>query len=155
MKSVALFFLGFAVALAGCGDQQQASTQQPPELTNQPAETASTTIDQTQEKAPDVVQAIANPAEPGASSAADLVLGKSVYDGKCKACHATGAAGAPKLDDAANWAPRIEQGMDVLVRHAIEGFKGTVGYMPPKGGFMSLSDNDVAAAVAYMVSQSN
>lgn len=87
--------------------------------------------------------------------AADLALGQSIYDGKCKACHATGAAGAPKLDDAANWAPRLEQGMDVMVKHALEGFKGTTGYMPPKGGFMSLTDAEVTAAVAYMVSQAN
>ncbi len=83
----------------------------------------------------------------------DLAAGQAVYDGKCKACHATGAAGSPKLDDVVNWAPRIEQGMDVLVKHALEGYKGSVGYMPPKGGFTSLSDDEVAAAVAYMVNE--
>ena len=90
--------------------------------------------------------------EAGAAQA-DMAVGQSVYEGKCKACHATGAAGAPKLDDKANWAPRIAQGMDTLNKHAIEGFKGTVGFMPPKGGFATLSDDEVKAAVAYMVSQ--
>ena len=89
----------------------------------------------------------------GDTSGADLAMGQTVYQGKCQACHATGAAGAPKLDDKANWAPRIAQGMDVLVKHSLEGFKGNVGFMPPKGGFASLSDEEVAAAVAYMVSQ--
>lgn len=88
-----------------------------------------------------------------AGAQADLTVGKTVYEGKCKACHATGAAGAPKLEDKANWAPRIAQGMDTLNQHALQGFKGTVGFMPPKGGFATLSDDEVKAAVAYMVSQ--
>ncbi|MBU1191199.1 MAG: c-type cytochrome [Gammaproteobacteria bacterium] len=94
------------------------------------------------------------PAAGGAAPAADLEQGQTVYQGKCQACHATGAAGAPKNGDKANWAPRIAQGMDTLNKHAIEGFKGAVGYMPPKGGFTALSDDEVKAAVAYMVSQS-
>lgn len=91
-----------------------------------------------------------------ATGAADaqLAAGQEVYEGKCKACHATGAAGSPKLGDATNWGPRIEQGMDTLVKHALEGYKGSAGYMPPKGGFVNLSDEEVAAAVAYMVSES-
>lgn len=95
------------------------------------------------------------PAAGGQAGAAptDAALGQSVYEGKCKACHGTGAAGAPKLDDKANWAPRIAQGVDTLNKHALEGFKGTVGFMPPKGGFATLSDDEVKAAVAYMVSQ--
>ena len=87
------------------------------------------------------------------TAGADLAMGQTVYQGKCQACHATGAAGAPKLDDQANWEPRIAKGMDVLVKNAIEGFKGDVGFMPPKGGFASLTDEEVAASVAYMVSQ--
>ena len=43
--------------------------------------------------------------------------------------------------------------MDVLVKHATEGFKGSVGYMPPKGGFATLTDDEIKATVAYMVSQ--
>lgn len=93
------------------------------------------------------------PAAGDAAGGADLALGQSVYEGKCQACHASGAAGSPKLDDKANWAPRIAQGMDTLVKHALEGFKGTVGYMPPKGGFATLTDDEVKAAVAYMVSK--
>ena len=80
--------------------------------------------------------------------------GKATYDQACFACHATGAAGAPKIGDNAAWAPRIEKGMDTLKKHAIEGFKGETGFMPAKGGFANLSDEQVVAAIEYMVSQS-
>ena len=79
--------------------------------------------------------------------------GKKIYDASCMACHAAGVAGAPKLGDKANWAPRIAQGADTLHTHAIKGFQGKAGMMPPKGGNMSLKDDDVKAAVDYMVSQ--
>jgi cytochrome c5 len=80
--------------------------------------------------------------------------GKKVYDSACVACHAVGVAGAPKLGDTASWAPRIAQGNDTLYTHAIEGFQGKTGVMPPKGGNMGLSDADVKAAVDHMVAQS-
>ena len=79
--------------------------------------------------------------------------GQNVYKRTCSACHGSGAAGAPKLGDKAAWSDRIAQGNDVMTQHAIEGFKGDTGYMPPKGGAMQLSDEDVAAAVKYMASQ--
>ena len=93
------------------------------------------------------------PAE-GTDAQPDLAQGKQIYTKNCFACHGSGAAGAPKLGDTGNWAPRIAQGIDILEEHAIKGFKGAAGYMPPKGGFMALSDDDVIAAVAYMVSES-
>jgi cytochrome c5 len=80
--------------------------------------------------------------------------GKKIYDTTCVACHAAGVAGAPKLGDKAAWAPRIAQGADTLHTHAIKGFQGKAGMMPPKGGNMSAKDEDVKAAVDYMVSQS-
>jgi cytochrome c5 len=80
--------------------------------------------------------------------------GKATYDKACMACHAAGVAGAPKLADKAAWAPRIAQGNDTLYTHAIKGFTGKKGMMPPKGGNVSLADADVKAAVDYMVGQS-
>ena len=71
---------------------------------------------------------------------------KSAYTASCFACHGTGAAGAPKMGDKGAWSKRIAQGMDTLVDHAINGFKG----MPAKGG-SSLSDDAVEAVVKYMV----
>jgi len=80
--------------------------------------------------------------------------GKKTYDTACFACHTTGAAGSPKFGDKAAWAPRIAQGMDVLKKHAKEGYKGKTGFMPAKGGRADLSDAAVDAAVEYMTSNS-
>jgi cytochrome c5 len=88
------------------------------------------------------------------AQAADLAQGKKVYEGTCFACHATGVAGSPKVGDKAEWKGRIAQGMGTLEKHAIHGFQGKKGVMPPKGGRTDLSDADVKAAIAYMVSQS-
>jgi len=85
------------------------------------------------------------------ANAATTDKGKTIYESTCVACHGAGVAGAPKFGDKAAWAPRIAQGMDTLHNHAIHGFQGKTGMMPPKGGNMSLSDADVKAAVDYMV----
>jgi cytochrome c5 len=88
------------------------------------------------------------------AQAADAGAGKKTYDTACFACHATGAAGAPKVGDKAAWKDRIAQGDKMLNEHAIKGFQGKKGFMPAKGGRADLSDTAVADAVAYMVSQS-
>ena len=80
--------------------------------------------------------------------------GASVYQNACMACHAAGIAGAPRVGDAAAWAPRIAQGDEKLYTNAIQGLAGQAGYMPAKGGNMSLSDDEVKAAVDHMVAQS-
>jgi cytochrome c5 len=80
--------------------------------------------------------------------------GKEVYDAACFICHATGVAGAPKIGDSSAWEPRLAQGMDTVYTHAIKGFMGEAGLMPPKGGRMDYSDDDVKAAVDYMVENS-
>lgn len=86
------------------------------------------------------VQAVA--AEPGAPRS-----GADVYDTKCATCHATGAAGAPKLGDVAAWSPRIGKGIDVLYSNAINGFNG----MPAKGLCFDCSDEEIMASVDHMV----
>jgi len=83
-------------------------------------------------------------------SGAVLANGEQVYQKSCQACHATGVAGAPKLGDKGAWAPRIATGLDALVASSING----KGIMPPKGGCAGCSDDDIKAAVEYMVSQS-
>lgn len=80
--------------------------------------------------------------------------GLAVYTTYCAACHSTGVSGAPVAGDPDDWEDRIEQGMELLVKHAIEGFTGTSGIMLPKGGFPQLSDEEVALAVEHMVEQS-
>ncbi len=78
--------------------------------------------------------------------------GKEVYDVSCFACHATGAAGAPKFGDAAAWADRIAKGTDALHQSGLNGVPGTG--MMAKGGCMNCSDDEVIAAVDYMVENS-
>ena len=91
---------------------------------------------------------------PSANAAGADDKGKKTYDASCGVCHGAGVAGAPKLGDKANWAPRIAQGNDTLYTHAIKGFQGKAGMMPAKGGNASLKDEDVKAAVDYMVNKS-
>lgn len=78
--------------------------------------------------------------------------GNVIYQQLCGACHNSGAGGAPLMTKEA-WAPRIAQGTDTLVKHAIEGFQGAAGMMPAKGGNPSLTDEQVRAAVEHMVGQ--
>ena len=91
--------------------------------------------------APVVVAAAA-----AAAAAPSSEAGKKLYDTNCMACHAAGVAGAPKLGDKVAWAPRIATGMDTLYVSAIKGKNA----MPAKGG-SGASDDDVKAAVQYMV----
>ncbi len=69
-------------------------------------------------------------------------------------CHAASVAGAPKPGDKTDWGPRIAQGMDVLYKHALEGFTGAKGQMPSRGGNAKLTDEEVKAGVDFMVNQS-
>lgn len=73
--------------------------------------------------------------------------GKATYDAKCALCHATAVAGAPKFGDKAAWEARIATGMDAMLAVAISG----KGAMPPKGTCMDCSDDDLKAAIQYMV----
>lgn len=94
------------------------------------------------------------PATEAPAEVAKVRDGEEVYNTACMACHATGAAGAPKLGDAGAWKARIAQGADVLHKHAIEGFQGSAGFMPPKGGQVALPDAEVIAAVDFMAAKS-
>lgn len=96
----------------------------------------------------------AAPATPAAAPApaaqnVSADAGKKLYEATCQACHGTGVAGAPKFGDKAAWADRLKQSPAVLYDHAIKGFQGKSGVMPPKGG-SAASDEDVKAAVDYM-----
>ena len=86
----------------------------------------------------------------GGALAADDGGGKAIYDSGCIGCHGTGILGAPKLGDAAAWAPRVAGGLQAVVNSARAG----KGSMPPKGGNMALTDPQLANVVTYMVAQS-
>lgn len=85
---------------------------------------------------------------------AATLSGPQVYNQACIACHGAGVAGAPVVGDVAEWESRIAKGMDVLYDHAINGFQGEAGYMPPKGGRTDLSDEEIIASVDYMIEES-
>lgn len=76
--------------------------------------------------------------------------GQEVYKAVCSMCHGGGLMGAPKLGDKEQWAPRIAQGHDTLVTHAVKGIR----MMPAKGGNADLTDSEVAEAVKYMANES-
>lgn len=100
--------------------------------------------------------AMAAAAEAARSAAASQVAyegtldGSVIYNNLCSACHGSGAAGAPKLEKAL-WAPRLAQGKDTLVSHAVDGYQGAAGVMPARGGNPALSDEQVRATVAWMI----
>lgn len=80
-----------------------------------------------------------------ANDAAAMKTGEQVFQAQCAACHASGAAGAPKFGDAGAWGPRIKTGLETLVNSALKG-KGNMG---PQGGG-DFSDFEIARAVVYM-----
>lgn len=82
---------------------------------------------------------------------ADLAAGQAIVKKNCAVCHAQGINGAPIIGNAKMWGPRIAKGKDVLVQSATNGF----GLMPAKGGKTELTDDDIALAVNYLVSQAN
>ena len=86
---------------------------------------------------------LAKAAAPAASGPRD---GATIFNTICGACHNTGAAGAPKIDDKATWAPRIAQGKEALIKSVTNGKNA----MPPKGG-ATLSDDEIKGVVDYVV----
>lgn len=142
MKKAVLFvtMLAALLLLSACNQNQEPTTK-PVAATPQPAQPAP-------------------PAQPAAATGTatpapvDMAMGEKIYNETCHACHANGVAGAPKFGDSTAWADRIAQGMNTLDEHAINGYSGTTGSMPARGGNASLSDEQVKAAVAYMVDHS-
>jgi cytochrome c5 len=88
-----------------------------------------------------------------AGAASGSLSGQQVFAQVCKTCHETGLAGAPKAGDKAAWAPRIAEGEKTLLQHAIAGYQGKTGVMPPKGGNPDLTDDEVHRAVVYLADQ--
>jgi cytochrome c5 len=100
-----------------------------------------------------VGQVVTQPVAPTAAAAPSSVAaaprsGEAVYQATCMVCHGAGVAGAPKFGDATAWAPRLAQGKDTLLQHALQGFKT----MPPKGTCADCSEAELGAAVDYLAS---
>ncbi|UZM14791.1 c-type cytochrome [Pseudomonas kielensis] len=83
-----------------------------------------------------------------ASMPADAGLART-YDTSCKLCHANPASGAPLTGDQVAWRPRLQQGMDSLLDHTINGHNG----MPPMGMCMQCSEDDFLALISFMSGQ--
>ncbi|GAB56149.1 cytochrome c5 [Glaciecola punicea ACAM 611] len=91
---------------------------------------------------------IAGAAPPQAAVAAGPRSGKDIYAGACTACHAIGVLGAPKTQVSAEWQPRLdEKGFDQVWKNAIDG----IGAMPPMGACGDCTDDDIKAAIEYMI----
>jgi cytochrome c5 len=180
MKKKALALLYLSALLAACDSSNETAgggeaTEQDStsslisdtaSVVKDATEKTSEELDSALESAKNAADSLAESAQESASAAVeksdeviasvsgqDAGTGESIYKTNCIACHGSGVAGAPKLGDQAAWTARIAQGHAVLSQHAIEGYKGAAGYMPPKGGYMKLSDEEVSLAVQYMVSQ--
>lgn len=101
-------------------------------------------------------QAAADEAAKAAASAqvayGGTLDGSVIYDNLCSGCHKSGAGGAPMLV-ATGMGARASKGKDLLHQHAIEGFQGTAGVMPAKGGNPALTDEQVKATVDWMLDQ--
>ena len=134
--------------LAACGDKKPEAPAAP---TAAPAAPAATAPAEPAAPAP-APDAAAAPA--AAVPVADAALGKSVYGKTCALCHAAGIAGAPKPGNKDEWGPRIAQGKETLYKHDMEGFTGSKGAMPARGGNAKLTDEEVKAAVDFMADQS-
>lgn len=93
--------------------------------------------------------AAAKPAKPALS-------GAQVYNTVCIACHfAPGLGGAPAIGDSAAWLARMDRdGVDALIHNALQGYSGSTGIMPKKGGRVDLSDAEITSAVEYMIEKS-
>ncbi|MCG6866000.1 MAG: c-type cytochrome [Thiogranum sp.] len=149
MKS-AWMIITLALLLAVCGDRNsalQAAALDGASGSAQPGEGApnnETPLTAARENGSQV-----SPDEP-AAPVYDLQLGEAVFTNTCLACHGKGVYHAPVFGNGADWEPRLKQDLNTLIGHAINGHRG----MPPKGGFFLLSDEEVAAAVAYAVDRS-
>jgi cytochrome c5 len=85
---------------------------------------------------------------------ATVLSGPQVYNEACYLCHtAPGVGGAPVVGDTEAWAERITQGLAILNDHAINGYQGSAGVMPAKGGRVDLSDAEIESAVIYMLDE--
>ena len=150
MKSKKWFAGIFILILSACDNGGQAPKQQTPTKQEIPVVTEPA---KTLEAQPIEESAPQAPAEPAVAQQASAPMsGEADYKKTCMSCHATGAANAPKLGDKAAWKPRIDKGMDALMQSAVNGVPGTA--MMKRGTCLSCSDDDLRAAIEYMVGQS-
>jgi len=149
ISTLVLLLLG-----AGCSDKEATHSQE-----SAPAQVAAPQSAEPMAPPPvEVIEVVDEPAEtrtasPAADTPSDAqsasVDGQKIYQASCQACHNAGVAGAPKLGDKEAWAPRIAKGNEALFLSV----KNGLNVMPPKGTCMSCSDEELHAAMVYMIEQ--
>lgn len=150
--AMVIFYI-IANAIGGREDEYSAARASQTDANTQPAGQVNVAGETPAGPAPAVAATDSGAAPDAAAGGADA--GKSTYDGLCVSCHGSGLPNVPQMGDKAAWEPRLAQGMDVLYTHAIGGFVGASGMpMPAKGGNPALSDDQVKAAVDFMVAGS-
>ena len=143
MNKVLITIVAATLVIAGCGDKQDAASDAMDTTTGMASDVAESAGEMASDAKEGVSEAVSEVSDGGAT-------GQKIYKQSCQACHANGVANAPKPGDKAAWAPRIATGMDAMLATAKKG----KGAMPPKGTCMGCSDDDLKAAIEYMVSQS-
>ena len=143
MNKVLITIVAATLVITGCGDKQDAASDAMDTTTGMASDTAEPAGEMTSDAKESASEAVSEVSDGGAT-------GQKIYKQSCQACHANGVANAPKPGDKAAWAPRIATGMDAMLATAKKG----KGAMPPKGTCMGCSDDDLKAAIEYMVSQS-
>lgn len=137
---------GAAVAAAPAAAPAAGAAAAPGAAASGAAPAAAATAAAPAAAAPAAAPAAPAPAAPQQAAAVNPA-GEKLYKSVCFACHATGVANAPKFGDKAAWAPYVKTGMDAMVKVAMQGKPP----MPPKGGAANASEEDIRAAVQYMV----
>jgi len=143
MNKVLITIVAATLVIAGCSDKQDAASDAMDTTTGMASDTAESAGEMTSDAKEGASEAVSEVSDGGAT-------GQKIYKQSCQACHANGVANAPKPGDKAAWAPRIATGIDAMLATAKKG----KGAMPPKGTCMGCSDDDLKAAIEYMVSQS-
>jgi len=143
MNKVLITIVAATLVIAGCGDKQDAASDAMDTTTGMASDVAESAGEMASDAKEGVSEAVSEVSDGGAT-------GQKIYKQSCQACHANGVANAPKPGDKAAWAPRIATGIDAMLATAKKG----KGAMPPKGTCMGCSDDDLKAAIEYMVSQS-
>lgn len=147
-----------ALTISGCSDnetapeQKAAATQEPAPPVAEPAQTEAAMAEPAEPEAAKPEAEVAEPAAPVEQPEEPVAAtrdGQTIYKTACFACHDAGVAGAPKLGDAAAWAPRLAKGNDALY----SSLKNGLNAMPPKGTCMNCSDDELKAVLDYMVEQ--
>jgi cytochrome c5 len=170
MKTLKFLPLVAALALAACGEKakptpETGADKSTPAVTAAPASptpsapaagttataTPATPAASAEAPAASATTATATTSTATTTAGGDLAKGEKVYTATCLACHGAGVMGAPKFGDKAAWAPRIAQGKDKLYTNALNGIR----MMPPKGGNAALKDDELKAAVDYMISKAS